>query len=140
FNNPEILFPFLDTFNDAENHIRNKLGLPRIGEGWISETIAFYTLKNALPNELIIQHAKPTWLGRQHLDIFLPKRGIAIEFQGEQHFRPVEFFGGLATFEANLERDKRKRELCKANNCRLIEIEKGYDFESLLSKIINYFN
>lgn len=138
-NNSEILFSYLETFNEPENYIRNKLGLPAIGEGWISETLLYYSLKQSLPNELIIQHGKTSWLGKQHLDIFFPKRGIAIEFQGEQHFYPIDFFGGETSYAASMVRDQKKRDLCKSNNCILIEVTKGYNLENLIRTITQNF-
>lgn len=37
---------FPNILKDAENNIRDKYDLPRIGEGWISETILYYYIKN----------------------------------------------------------------------------------------------
>lgn len=50
-----------------------------------------------------------------------------IEVQGEQHFRPVEVFGGEESFRNQVERDNRKREYCKKNNIPMYELiyEKG---------------
>jgi len=63
----------------------------------------------------------PSWLGSQRIDVFLPSVNVAIEYQGEQHFRAVEFFGGEESFLANQRRDEKKRELCKLNGVKLIE-------------------
>lgn len=45
-----------------------------------------------------------------------------IEYQGEQHYKPVEFFGGLKAFKLQKDKDKLKREYCVRNNVPLIEI------------------
>lgn len=45
-----------------------------------------------------------------------------IEYQGEQHFRPVEIFGGEKTFKIIKENDLKKKQYCKDNNITLIEI------------------
>jgi len=42
----------------------------------------------------------PEWLSPLHLDIFMPSLNTAIEYNGQQHYRPVEYFGGLASFKA----------------------------------------
>ena len=60
----------------------------------MSETELYYLLKDNLSTEEIIHHGKPKWLGRQHVDIWFPKRKIGIEYQGIQHDQPVEYFGG----------------------------------------------
>ena len=56
------------------------------------------------------------WLGKQSLDFYLPKYNIAIECQGEQHFRPINYFGGKDKFELVEKNDFLKQELCKNNN------------------------
>jgi len=60
------------------------------------------------------------WLGQQHLDFYLPKFNVAIECQGEQHFNSFEYFGGEKSFKERLERDERKKILCKENNVPLL--------------------
>lgn len=45
-----------------------------------------------------------------------------IEYQEEQHFYPVEFFGGVETFNKQQEYDKRKSDYCKNKQLPLIII------------------
>lgn len=45
-----------------------------------------------------------------------------IEYDGEQHFEAVEYFGGEEKFKLQQERDERKNKWCKENNIRLIRI------------------
>lgn len=45
-----------------------------------------------------------------------------IEYDGEQHFKPVEIWGGEEKLKIQQERDKRKNQWCKENNVRLIRI------------------
>jgi very-short-patch-repair endonuclease len=59
------------------------------------------------------------------LDFYLPDYNIAIECQGEQHFKPVNF--GCETeedmfeqFKNTQDRDKKKKELCNTNNIKLL--------------------
>ncbi len=108
-----------DVFRESENKLREEHNLPRIGEGWISETQLFYLVKEEF--EDATQHHSPEWLYPQHLDVFIPSKNIAIEYQGRQHFEPVDFFGGVETFQDNLKRDKRKKKKCKDNKVKLIE-------------------
>jgi len=108
-----------------ENAVRKSYGVPAIGEGWVSETVLFHRIKGILSGEEVIQHGRPEWLGRQHLDIWIPAFSLAIEYQGTQHFQPIEFFGGEQAYNALRRRDARKRRLCRQNGVRLIEI--AYD-------------
>lgn len=45
-----------------------------------------------------------------------------IEFDGEQHYKPVELFGGLKFFQEQVERDQIKNLFCKENNIKLLRI------------------
>lgn len=120
---------------DAESSAREKLGLPRIGEGWLSETQLFNTLKNKFPQTKVIQHGRPKWLGRQHYDIWLPHWKIAVEYHGLQHFKPVEFFGGKEAYEKTVQRDQRKVRLSKKNGVKLFVVRENYN-ENLLIEAI----
>ncbi|WJI08798.1 zinc ribbon domain-containing protein [Methanobacterium sp. CWC-01] len=140
FNVPYIIVKTLETalkkiIRESENLYREEKGIPRVGEGWVSETELYYKIKEAFPAEKIIHHGRPKWLGRQHLDIYFPKRNIAIEYQGLQHDQPVEFFGGEEAFKKRLELDTRKREICIKNNCYLIHVYPNYDFKTVKNKI-----
>lgn len=108
-----------EIFRESENKLRENHNLPKIGEGWISETQLFYLVKEKFDGA--IQHHSPYWLYPQHLDIFIPSRNIAIEYQGRQHFEPIDFFGGVEAFQENLKRDKRKKKKCQDNKVKLIE-------------------
>ena len=54
-----------------------------------------------------------------YFDFYLPEYNICIEYNGEQHYRSVEFFGGEKSFNLTLERDKHKKEFCINNNIKL---------------------
>lgn len=45
-----------------------------------------------------------------------------IEYDGEQHFESIEFFGGEEKLKLQQERDERKNKWCKENNIKLIRI------------------
>ena len=122
----------------CENRIRAGSGCPYCylaGSGWSSEKNLFQNLCAVFPDIELIQQARPSWLRRQHLDILFSDHNIAIEYQGRQHFEPVEFFGGQEALEDSQKRDARKGRLCKENGCHLIYVKKGYDFVQLVQEI-----
>ena len=96
------------------------------------------------------ENVRPKFLseGKSHLslDFYLEKYNIGIECQGIQHFKYCDFFEGRK--ETIFERDKRKFELCKKNNVKLLyfsDIEKENYFDTvyvdkndLLKEILNY--
>lgn len=55
-------------------------------------------------------------------DFYLPERRICIEYDGEQHFKPIEYFGGIESFNKLKERDKIKNDYCLSNSIKLIRI------------------
>ena len=55
-------------------------------------------------------------------DFFLPQYNIVIEFDGEQHYHPIDFFGGEKEFYKLKERDKIKNQYCLSNNLSLFRI------------------
>lgn len=55
-------------------------------------------------------------------DFFLPNNRIFIEFQGEQHYVPVDYWGGEEGLEKRQYRDELKRKWCAKNKYNLLEI------------------
>jgi len=120
---------------EAENNYRVSIGAKKIGEAWISETELFYKIKKRLSKYKVIQHGRPDWLGRQHLDIWIPELMVAVEYQGAQHDRPIEFFGGQDAHKKGKKRDARKVEKCIEAGVRLIEVRPNYDIDKVIIEI-----
>lgn len=89
---------------------------------WVNENKVFLLAKDVLPQLKIYREASPSWLGSQRLDVFFPEISLAIEYQGKQHFEPIDFFGGEEAFKKNQERDSRKSRLCEENGVSLIYV------------------
>lgn len=135
----ELIYKLLE---ESENAIRFEMGVPAKGEGWVSETELYQKVKK-LGEEFgleVIHHAKLRWLGKQHLDIFVPELKIAIEYQGTQHTRPVDFFGGEKAFIEVRKKDKKKKELCENHGIDLFYIfENDEKVNSAIDRIKNKF-
>ena len=86
---------------------------------WKHELSLFKAVRERYPDTLY--QYRPEWLGRQSLDLYIPSLRTAIEYQGIQHFHPVEFFGGQEALLQRRELDLQKKKLCEENNVRLIE-------------------
>lgn len=54
--------------------------------------------------------------------IILKNKIILIEIQGQQHYEPINYFGGQEKFQKQQKYDNLKRKYCKDNNIQLIEI------------------
>lgn len=61
-------------------------------------------------------------LGQLSYDFWLPNTKTLIEYQGQQHYEPIEHFGGGDKFKIQQEHDKLKKDYAKNNNYTLIEI------------------
>ena len=55
-------------------------------------------------------------------DFYLSDYNCCIEYDGKQHFEPIDFFGGEEQFKIQQKNDKIKTEYCKENDIRLIRI------------------
>ena len=55
-------------------------------------------------------------------DFYLPKYRTAIEFDGKQHYQPVDHFGGLESYNRLKINDKIKNDYCEDNYINLIRI------------------
>ncbi len=89
---------------------------------WVAENQLYQVLRRLLKGMEVVQHARPMWLEPQHLDVYVPQAGIAVEYMGQQHFEALEFFGGEAAFQLLIERDRKKAGLCKNHGVELIRV------------------
>lgn len=70
-------------------------------------------------------------------DFYIQKYNLLIEYQGNQHYESVDYFGGEDQFKKQQEHDKRKRDYAKLHNINLLEIRYDEDVNTALD---NYFN
>ena len=98
---------------------------------WKHELSLFHAVRQTYPDTLY--QYRPDWLGRQSLDIYIPSIKTAIEYQGIQHYLPVDFFGGEEALLQRQELDQQKKQLCEENHVRLVEW--SYDTPPTISNI-----
>lgn len=68
-----------------------------------------------------------TFKGMKHYkqlyyDFLIEDLDIIIEYQGLQHYRPVEYLGGFKKFKSQIKRDEIKANFAKDNGYKLIEV------------------
>ena len=97
---------------------------------WKSE-FELFKLVHAKYKDTIYQY-KANWLGLQSLDIYVPSQKLAFEYQGLQHYEPIDFWGGKEGLKYRQKLDEQKRKLCKENNVKLIE----WRYDEPISKIM----
>ena len=81
---------------------------------------SLYLLVKKYYKDAIYQY-RAEWLGQQSLDIFIPSLNIGIEYQGIQHYRSIQLFGGEDGFRIRKINDEKKRIKCKQNQVILLE-------------------
>lgn len=81
------------------------------------------------------QHPFPFCVDKKPLpfDFYLPDHNTCIEFDGIQHFEPIEFFGGQEAFELRHKHDLIKNQYCKDNQITLLRIPYTENVEDFLN-------
>ena len=112
-----IICPIHGEFWQIPNSHLSGHGCPICGDSMLERDVAEILTSNGILYE---RQKTFDWLGKKSLDFYIPEYNIAIECQGEQHYKPVEHFGGEETFNGIIERDVCKNKLCKEHNVLLL--------------------
>lgn len=94
---------------------------------WKSEELVYKIIRKIYKQNGVIYQHRPHFLrsslGHQlSYDVYISEKKIAVEYQGKQHFEPVEYFGGQEAYERQKQRDEEKAALSKANGVTLVYI------------------
>lgn len=106
---------------------RNSKGEDKIARVLESKNIRFIHDENCLE---FLRELRP--------DFYLPDYNLVIEYDGEQHFKPIEIFGGVERFEKTQELDALKTQLCEEHNIKLVRISytQFNEIEEIIDSII----
>lgn len=85
-------------------------------------------IKNYLENNNIKYETQKTFNDlkfkkKLRCDFFIPSKNLIIEFNGKQHYEPIEYFGGEDAFEDTKKRDYIKYKYAKDNGYNLLIIK-----------------
>lgn len=103
-----------------EKHINRGQGCPYCSESHMERDCAIYFEKNGIAYE---RQKKFPWLKYKQylpLDFYLPEFNVAIECQGEQHYRQYDAFTGKRSLEEVTMRDELKNRLCKEHGIEIL--------------------
>jgi hypothetical protein len=106
----------------VENKVRRRFGFPHIGRLGGGELVVLHIVRRLYPSLRVLHRSRPSFLDGLELSIFIPNMKFAIEVQGQQHFDPVEHWGGDSALDKLIERDRRKASLCKASGVKLLKL------------------
>ncbi len=119
-----FLYETKDGFKVDWRLMRTKIRTKLTSDGiikskWKNELSLFKIVHKKYPD--VLYQYRPDWLCRQSLDIYIPSLRVGIEYQGIQHYQPIEFFGGEEALYQRQKLDEQKRQICKENGVKLIE-------------------
>lgn len=115
------------------NHMAGQ-GCPKCRKSGMEKEMRYFLTENGIRFE---EQKTFDWLINKepmHLDFFLPDYNVGIECQGEQHFKPIEFWGGKEKFDYTVSNDKLKNELCVKNGITIKYYSK-VKFENYLYEV-----
>ena len=75
-------------------------------------------------------------LGKLKFDFYLPKLNLIIEFDGIQHYKPIDVFGGEFEFFNIQRRDKIKNDYCEEKSIQLLRIKYNENINNKLKPIL----
>ena len=141
-----IICPKHGEFWQSPNNHLSGDGCPECNKSKLENKMKSFLLENKIN---FLEQKTFEWLiykENMRLDFYLPDYNIAIECQGEQHFKPVNFGGNteeeaFQQFRIIQDRDKKKKELCKSNNVKLLyysDIKYEENIFTKLKEILKY--
>lgn len=133
----EIVCPIHGSFlQSPDKHLIQQQGCPKCEE---QSSKGELQVKNYLENHNIkyIQQYPIIYNGncnnKTKIDFYLPDYNIFIEYNGMQHYVPIDYFGGELKFQKQIQRDNYVRNYCKEYNIKLIEIKYNDNLINILN-------
>ena len=123
-----------------DDHIHKMAGCPKCSESKGEQRIRMFLELNKIQylREFSFNNS------RKRFDFYLPELNILIEYDGLQHFKPVDFFGGKEAFIKQQASDKEKNKLAKEYKIPLIRVpylrinDVGEYVRLMLDKYVKY--
>lgn len=113
-------------WNSAPNHLTGGHGCPNCNESLGESKIKLWLLQHNVDFDPQYRFSDCIGIRRKMpFDFVLWKDAkvkSCIEYQGQQHYFPIEMFGGAKAYEIQLINDDIKRNYCKDQNLELYEI------------------
>lgn len=123
-----------DFYQTPNGHLSGK-GCPKCKQSHLENS----TMQILAENDIKFEYQKRfKWLGKQSLDFYLPEYNIAIECQGEQHFKFCKYFHKTnENFKKSQQLDVIKKKLCDKNGIKLFEIINKEDLLNIIKSFEN---
>ena len=125
----KIICPIHGVFEQVAMYHLAGNGCPACNESHLEKDIRRILKRNHIVFEPQKSFDWLTFEGRMFLDFFLPEYSVAVECQGGQHFKAVDWYGGDEMFTRTKARDERKKALCSQHGIEVLYYSDiGIDF------------
>lgn len=114
-------------------HLHYKSNCPECKSSKGEEEISLYLINHQI--SYIFQYKVNINNSNHYFDFYLPGYNTIVEFNGMQHYKPIEFFGGEKDYEILRDRDSIKKSYCEANGVNLLVISYNEDIKCILNKL-----
>ena len=121
----------------ATNLIHLKRGCPKCNQSRGELQVEIYLKKhniNYMPRFVFSECKNKRPLP---FDFYLPDYNVCIEYDGIQHFKAVDFFGGEDSLKIQQHNDSIKTNYCNLNNIGLLRIKHDQNIENVLDDFFN---
>ncbi len=130
----------------ASDHLRGS-GCPKCNSSKGEKAICYYLDNNYITYKQQYKFDNCKYKKQLSFDFYIPSINLCIEYDGEQHFKPITF-GGMKINESEekfkkcQQRDKIKTQYCKDNNIELLRIPytEFKNIEDILVKFLSKLN
>lgn len=117
-------------------------GCPNCKQSYGEQTVSNILSELNIPNKIEYPIENPYHNRNFRVDFYIKYNNqiYIIEYNGVQHYIPVEYFGGKIAFNSQVQRDDDLRKYCKENNINLLEIKYNIpneQFRPLITKFLN---
>jgi hypothetical protein len=142
----KIKCPVHGYFEQIPLHHINGVGCPKCNQSKGEKLIDFFLKQNKIEFIHQMKFDKCFYLGKLPFDFYLPDYNTCIEFNGIQHYYPIDIFGGEEALRLTKIRDEIKSKFCNENGIKLIVIKQDKkhinldDVDNQIKNIINIIN
>jgi uncharacterized protein with PIN domain len=139
YTKTEIICPFHGSFFQAPNYHMLGQGCPSCKKSLMENYISKILDENNIKYERQKTFEKCKKINNLPFDFYLTDFNICLEFNGKQHYESIEYFGGVDTLKYIQNNDDIKKEFCKNNNIRYLEIsyKDKKHIENIIKKELN---
>ena len=132
-NKIKIICPIHGEFEQTANSHLNGKGCPMCKESKGEKIIREYLIDNNI--HFVPQYKFPDCKNIRQLpfDFYLPDYNTCIEYNGEQHYKPMRFLGGEEKFIQTQKNDKIKYDYCKNNSINLLILN---DLKTIIKNLV----